>query len=993
MTATHANMPSDVTERVESIVDWTRTRGFSPSDVAELFRDFVGNDGVDEAEDGKDREAKKADVILRMRQLLKSAGPQAGEARAHVTAAGGDDASVKGKKEEEDEEGKEEGKEEEAAITADEEQLYEDIRSIITTFSSSALFSKIGSTISTMTSVVRASETSSDDVKRHIMDTASILGKDIVAETPALKEKAALSNVFGAAAGVMRALMKMICGYVPNVEMPVMSGLVDSAAGRVCYHLGNISFSQFSCDLDGVGASQAQTQSSSDSASAADLPPSGATADATDTYRTVHVKGVDCVIDNLMWSYGKVSAPYMMGRGSSRVEIKGLDITLKYNASVTGSGVDVTVEGSEIDIASVKVTMNDDSASWVYSLLLSVLNKRLSNAIKQSLASAIAVQVASRAPGLSTLSMGMFRVSVGADVVRMAREKKLDEWQSDVALHGSPFAINTAVPGKVYRLRDCLDAEFFMASAVAPKVILVSAVKSSNDDSQPPATLEAISKAYGLHFLVGWVPASSAKSAGLAHPIRARFQIERLPGVVIVPPPALSGTIDGECKQRHIVYRGDVSRASLMSYLANFQFILGKVALIPSVDALSIFMALQDNASLVVYIAGVADSADDDDEKTRLEDDDDACFLRAALDALAVEFGPGANPPARFAAVQASSDTDRRICREFLRVDPDSSSASILIVPPPVVENDEFYCSKLKQATRAVTPPPRGVRRDWENAEHMVLAQKGQAAMTFAIDHLRSMLASFESRPTKAVVSLSNANLDLFLSQKPKMRKMVMVTEADAETVDEIGTTINGSTSIDSTPHDGTPPTNIVSREALALAWTKHGQNCCIGHVSVARRSADDDSSIDTNADDDEGSAILDRLRLARADLPLLVALHSPSSEKLPSSRSSSRNGGKIGDIVVPGVGEQLGGNSPGTIALKVAPIVNDEPVEATTTVAAVLPNFHTAPSSPLSSASSGRRSPSSPPRSSSRKSSPRASPEAIALSNIICSFIADYCR
>ena len=82
--------------------------------------------------------------------------------------------------------------------------------------------------------------------------------------------------------------------------------------------------------------------------------------------------------------------------------------------------------------------------------------------------------------------------------------------------------------------------------------------------------------------------------------------------------------------------------------------ILGKVALIPSVDALSVFMALQDNASLVLYIAGAPDS--DNDEKARAQDDDDACYLHAALAALAVEFGPGANPPALFAAIQASND-------------------------------------------------------------------------------------------------------------------------------------------------------------------------------------------------------------------------------------------------------------------------------------------------------------------------------------------------
>ena len=340
---------------------------FLSGDVASLVREMLAARG-----EGPEDEKRKTDVIMRMRALMMPASEE-----------GGEDAG---------------------AITAEEEALYHDMRAMVTSLTQSEIYTKISSSFDEMRTVVTDAVRGADgagggeeDYRARLLNVASYLRDDIAgarAAAPGAGDAAPpapspIEKLLATAAGVMRSVLAMTCRQVPSIEMPVLSGLVDSPIGKVVYHLGNLKFSSFGLDIDGINATV--PPASSPAAAAGGVEEGGAPRRAS-----VEVRGINCRIEDLQFSYGKVYTPHCMGEGACSVEVAGCDLSLQYDVEMTSRGVVLTVLGSEVSVARLEVTMSaqkSSAASWLYGVLLSVLNKRLTRIIQQNLSNVIAVQV------------------------------------------------------------------------------------------------------------------------------------------------------------------------------------------------------------------------------------------------------------------------------------------------------------------------------------------------------------------------------------------------------------------------------------------------------------------------------------------------------------------------------------------------------------------------------------------------------------------------
>lgn len=625
-------------------------------------------------------------------------------------------------------------------------------------------------------------------------------------------------------------------------------------------------------------------------------------------HAAVEVRGINCKIANLLWSYGKVFSPHCMSEGAACVEVTGCDLRLLYDVEMTKGGVVLTVLGSEVQVQKLDIKMNkSSSAAWLYNILLSVLNRRLTRIIQQSLTTAIAVQVKKRMTAINSLTLGMFSVALGPDVERIAREKREEEWKSDVALHASPFAMAPAA-GNLFTLKNCLDVHMFANSSSAVcKVVMMTELH----DARPPPFLREVSAAFGEHILFGFVPGAVAvpppRRKGLIltgtppanpspnappppHPLCLRYGISTLPSILILPPHAsLDETIDGKPEPEHVVYPGDPTADALGAYLKAFDSKLGKVTPL-SADSIGIFASQVDNASLVIYLAG-GDGGPDDK------------LLRAGIEDLAVKHAKS-NPPARFGIVHRR---DERVS-SFLGLTADGPTPSAVVIPPTEVCDAEYYCHNQGQLSGRTTPPSR-VRRDWRAASHIV----SRDTPSNFLRSVESALSSYQCDPSSGVVSLSSRNIDLFLSQRAKAKKVIVVHAKAAADDDK-----HGSLPLSCHIHDAAR----LARETIDRQRQQSSQ-VCVGEVLVEDR----ESSRELLSQ----RSVLQRLGITDEDLPALIEL-----EPAPGGGSPKAGGGSAKVDAAGGVGS--------VVRLRVAPIVHGEPVEDRVALAKQLALFHAVP-------------------------------------------------
>ena len=203
---------------------------FTSGDVASLVREMfaAGDGGEGQAEE------QKTEIILKMRKMMMPPSSEGDE-------GGGDGRN--------------------GEISGEEEALYEDLKCMVSSLQTSPIYSKIGDAFDEMRTAVRdysigEADGEAEDCRTKILNVASHLRDNIAdahntgaegasdgrASEAGSETFSPIGKLLGTAAGVMRSVLAMTCRQVPSIEMPVVSGLVDSPIGKIVYHLGTHRF-------------------------------------------------------------------------------------------------------------------------------------------------------------------------------------------------------------------------------------------------------------------------------------------------------------------------------------------------------------------------------------------------------------------------------------------------------------------------------------------------------------------------------------------------------------------------------------------------------------------------------------------------------------------------------------------------------------------------------------------------------------------------------
>eukprot|EP00958_Prasinococcus_capsulatus_P004672 scaffold434_cov358-Prasinococcus_capsulatus_cf.AAC.30 len=110
-----------------------------------------------------------------------------------------------------------------------------------------------------------------------------------------------------------------------------------------------------------------------------------------------------------------MSFPFVGDDGRASVRVKGLSITVEYDLRFEGKSVVLEIRDSKVDLKDLDVQITDakgesSSTSVLYSLIVSMLNKKLCVVLRQQLQLLMGDQVGAMADKASELTMGMVNV-------------------------------------------------------------------------------------------------------------------------------------------------------------------------------------------------------------------------------------------------------------------------------------------------------------------------------------------------------------------------------------------------------------------------------------------------------------------------------------------------------------------------------------------------------------------------------------------------------
>ena len=230
-------------------------------------------------------------------------------------------------------------------------------------------------------------------------------------------------------------------------------------------------------------------------------------------------------------------------------------------------------------------------------------------------------------------------------------------------------------------------------------------------------------------------------------------------------------------------------------------------------------------------------------------------------------------------------------------------------MPPPIVQdNDRVAIRQQKQSLN----PPAIVNRDWKAAYHIVNEDKVTFATGTFFSRVRSTLEAYQCNIKNGVVKLTSKNIDLFLSQKPKLKKFIMIICSNDDTP-------GGHTDL---------PKAQEFLEALDLAWEKLRNTCCIGRIVYnQRRKCCCDSFCSGRC------ALLQKLNVSTIHLPLLLGVENGSKTHANRLMFGPKTGStnKIGDSV----------HRRETVHVIASPNVKNEPTDTDVSIFAKMPIFH----------------------------------------------------
>jgi len=286
----------------------------------------------------------------------------------------------------------------------------------------------------------------------------------------------ALSQVMST---VLKACLELVLEYIPNLEIPDIYGLYSSPIGDVLYSIGSLRFASF--DFDAVNGVQIKLGN-----------PVSLTLD-----------DIGASVQNFSWQYAKEGV-YMgghyLGEGGANLDIKNTTVHMEYGYCYENGRVTLTIQKHSLELRDLEVTVENAGASWLYNLILEILNTRLKEMLERQLLELALGKLNQLAKMLNDMSQGFLNIKLDKSIAVKINEAEAEDPYRTMTMLTDAFKARYGQ--EPFDVNHVSESTYFTVLPTLPKALLFL----PENDGLDPRQLLKISPHVKENMLFGVVP-------------------------------------------------------------------------------------------------------------------------------------------------------------------------------------------------------------------------------------------------------------------------------------------------------------------------------------------------------------------------------------------------------------------------------------------------------------------------------------------------------
>eukprot|EP00658_Telonema_sp_P-2_P025387 TRINITY_DN20220_c0_g1_i2.p1 TRINITY_DN20220_c0_g1~~TRINITY_DN20220_c0_g1_i2.p1 ORF type:complete len:865 (+),score=228.79 TRINITY_DN20220_c0_g1_i2:207-2801(+) len=317
--------------------------------------------------------------------------------------------------------------------------------------------------------------------------------EDFMATGAELWEQLDLTVVSSALSTMLQGVLELALSVIPEIPIPRLLGVYSSPVGDVSYQLTGMQFSSFTFLPENFSLELG-------------------------TKLSLSLRDISANINNFSWHFAKNSFPMMTGAGTGSVRTSNASVSLEYQITYQHGRVCLRIDRQEVVLNDFSVTVSDTGNSWLYNMILAVLNTKLRHMLESQLLLAALSQLKSLASMVDQISKGFLTIALAPHLRHAAAEAEeaADNRPEIVQVSLSllrAFEPKIDVSSQVLAV-DGLTIGLLMSCTQSPKVLLY------DDGSKIPSWFVQLAQLFAHEPLAfGYVPCT--------HPeLLAEFKLE-----------------------------------------------------------------------------------------------------------------------------------------------------------------------------------------------------------------------------------------------------------------------------------------------------------------------------------------------------------------------------------------------------------------------------------------------------------------------------------
>lgn len=268
---------------------------------------------------------------------------------------------------------------------------------------------------------------------------------------------------------VLKGCLELVLEYIPNLEMPDIYGSYESPLGEICYSIGNLKFASF--DFDAQNGVQIRLGNP----------------------LSLHLDEIGATVDDFVWQYAKPGSMIgdVLGEGAATLAVQEASVHMEYGYCYEQGRVTLTILQHRLELKELSVTVGGASQSWLYNMMLQILNTRLRQMLERQLLDLAISKLTELSKMLNELSQGFLNIELHRDIAQSLREAEADHRDADRTVqiltecfrerYREPFPVTLGTEGRFLSILPALPKAMVLLPADQSSAKAIDVVKLAQE--------------------------------------------------------------------------------------------------------------------------------------------------------------------------------------------------------------------------------------------------------------------------------------------------------------------------------------------------------------------------------------------------------------------------------------------------------------------------------------------------------------------------------